>query len=226
MGARDEVVRDGGVMPPSQSLLGLHRDIALLKQLSVPTEPRARTSWPMGRQTGRQPLSRSNTANTMGSSGFSDSWPPGSPMTEAETHLPLGTPMRPNTVTSVYRSSFDLFPGRPPAAPLVMRSTEEAEEAVYAARVLESASMPYLYRPVTAVQRAPSVKALRGFEDHDYEVAETARLPDWVNISDAEHGAYDPAGSKHFDHKAIFVAKPTKGARRARRFRIADADED
>jgi hypothetical protein len=152
MGVRDEVVRDNGVIPPSQSLLSLHRDIALLKQLSVPTEPRARASWPTGRQS-RQSLSRSNTANTMGSSGFSDSWPPGSPMTEADTHLPLGTPMRPDTVTSVYRSSFDLFPGRPPAVPLVMRSTEEAEEAVYAARVLKSASMPYLYRPVTAMQR-------------------------------------------------------------------------
>ena len=154
----------------------------------------------------------------MGSSGFSDSWGE-----EADTHLPLGTPMRPDTVTSVYRSSFDLFPGRPPAAPLVMRSTEEVEEAVYAARVLKSASMPYLYRPVTAMAKAPSVKALRGFEEHDNEVAETARLPNWVNISDAEHGAYDPAGSKHFDHKAIFEAKPRKGARRPRRFRI-DAD--
>jgi len=219
MGVRDEVVRDGGVIPPNQSLLNLHRDIALLKQLSVPTEPRARTSWPAQ---GRQPLSRSNTANTMGSSGFSDSWGE-----EADTHLPLGTPMRPDIVTSVYRSSFDLFPGRPPAAPLVMRSTEEVEEAVYAARVLKSASMPYLYRPVTAMAKAPSVKALRGFEEHDNEVAETTRLPNWVNISDAEHGAYDPAGSKHFDHKAIFEAKPRKGARRPRRFRIdADADED
>ena len=64
------------------------------------------------------------------------------------------------------------------------------------------------------------------FEEHDYEVAQTATLPNWVNISDAEHGAYDPAGSKHFDHKAIFGPKPTKGAIRPRRFKMAGADED
>ena len=223
MVAATRMVGDSGMIPTPESLLSLHRDIALLKKLSVPTEPRARTSWPMGTP-GRQPLSRSNTANTMGSSGLSDSWPPGSPMTQADTHLPLGTPMRPNTVTSVYRSSFDLFPARPPTTSLVMRSTGEAEEAVYAARVLKSASTPYLYRPVTAMQRAPSVKALRGFEEHDYEVAETARLPNYTNSSDAEHGAYDPAGSIHFDQKAIFGPKPTKGVRRPRRFRIANED--
>ena len=62
------------------------------------------------------------------------------------------------------------------------------------------------------------------FEEHDYEVAETARLPNYTNSSDAEHGAYDPAGSIHFDQKAIFGPKPTKGVRRPRRFRIANED--
>lgn len=159
----------------------------------------------------------------MGSIGFSDSWSLGSPMTEPATSLPLGTPMRPNTVTSVYSSSFELFPGRPPAAPLVMRSTEEAEEAVYAAQVLKSASMPYLYRPVTALPRSPTVKAVRGLEDHSYEVVDVARLPNMTSISD---NGYDVAGSNQFDLSAIFGAKPGRGATRPRTFRIAGADED
>ena len=202
-----------GVVPPPESLVSLHRDIALLKRLNVPTEPRARTRWPVGKQ---------SLSQTMGSSGFSEDWSLGSPMSESML-LPLGTPMRPSTVTSVYSSSFELLPGRPPTAPITMRSTEEVEEAVYAARVLKSASMPYLYRPVAALPRAPPAHAMRAQEREDYEVRTVAQLPNLTAMADS---GYDTAGSNQFDLNAVFGPKPGKGARRPRTYKVADSDED
>ena len=198
------------VVPPPASLTSLHRDIALLKRLTVPTDVPARTRWPTGKV-----LSRSST---MGSNSL---------MPESGGRygapLPLGTPMRPSTVTSAYSSSFELLPGRPPTAPLCLGSTEEAEEAVYARRVLKSASMPYLYRPVSAMPRAPPVHAVRNLEEQDNEVFNVTRLPNLTAISNS---GYDVAGSNQFDLNAVFGPKPGRGARRPRTFRVAGPDED
>ena len=132
--------------------------------------------------------------------------------------LRLGTPMRPSTVASAYRSSFDLLPGRPPTTPLSMASVEEAEEAEYASRMLKSATMPYLYRPVAAMPRGPSVRYVREEEEALYELSMVDRLP---NLQKTPGAGYDIAGSNVFDLTAVFGPKPGKGARRPRTFSVA-----
>ena len=158
--------------------------------------------------------------STVGSIGYSDSFSFGSAVPGADgrygTPLPLGTPMRPSTVASAYSSSFELLPGRPPTAPITMRSTEEAEEAAYAQRVLKSASMPYLYRPVAALPRAPPMHQVRNVEQQDYEVDEVSKLPNLTQIGNG----YDIAGSTQFDLSAVLGPKPGKGVRRPRTFML------
>jgi len=162
----------------------------------------------------------------MGSLGYSDTMSIGSmTLPDADgryvTPLPLGTPMRPSTVTSAYSSSFELLPGRPPTAPISLRSTEEAEEAAYARRVLRSASMPYLYRPVNALPRAPPTRHVRDAEELDYEVDEVARLPNLVSLG----LGYDIAGATQFDLSAVTGPKPGRGVSRPRTFKEDTSDD-
>merc|ERR1719198_561916 len=113
----------------------------------------------------------------------------------------LGTPLRPSSVASAYSSSFSLRPGRPPTAPLSLASTEEAEEAEYAAMMLKSASMPYLYRPPSALPRAHPVRYVREAEEYVYELGMVGKLPNYER--DSAGSNYDVAGSNVFDLHAV-----------------------
>ena len=112
------------------------------------------------------------------------------------------------SVASAYSSSFSLRPGRPPTAPLSLASTEEAEEAEYAAMMLKSASMPYLYRPPSALPRAPPVRYVREAEEHLYEIGMVGNLPNYER--DSAGSNYDVAGSNFFDLNAVLGPKPGK----------------
>ena len=222
------------VAPPDE-LVKLQHDLKVIGGLKVPTDIRARTAWPMSKRDTRA-LSRPATVGSMGFSEGGASF--GAPLTPAETAhvgetgslvdpgevfvppMRLGTPLRPSSVASVYSSSFSLQPGRPPAAPLLLASTEEAEEAEYAAMMLKSASMPYLYRPPSALPRAPPVRYVREAEEHVYELDMVGQLPNYER--DSASSNYDVAGSNVFDLNSVLGPKPGKGVRRPRTFRVAD----
>jgi len=221
------------VAPPDE-LVKLQHDLKVIGGLKVPTEVSARTVWPMSKRDTRA-LSRPATVGSMG--GFSEGGASfGAPPTPPETAslgatggladevfappMRLGTPLRPSSVASAYSSSFSLRPGRPPTAPLSLASTEEAEEAEYAAMMLKSASMPYLYRPPSALPRTPPVRYVREVEDYVYELGMVDQLPNYER--DSAGSNYDVAGSNVFDLNAVLGPKPGKGVRRPRTFRVAE----